>query len=171
MATTTTLANNVLLPGPPVLLTQAQTPAPYSPSPAPCLLRTPVCPAGASCLLSSVLLPGSCPGILPPLCLCLHLHCRQTPPVQHLCHHELPLLPEVAVSCLPPKASVGFEGSGFAYQQKGGVPYMLCHCKTLIFLQPNCILSQRAERFPFLTRRQRISRTSRECLEEEMELW
>lgn len=121
MATTTTLANNVLLPGPPVLLTQAQTPAPYSPSPAPCLLHTPVCPAGASFLLSSVLLPGSCPGIFPPPCLCLHLHCRQTPPVQHLCHHELPLLPEVAVSCLPPKASVGFEGSGFAYQQKGSI--------------------------------------------------
>lgn len=121
MATTTTLANNVLLPGPPILLTQAQTPAPYSPSPAPCLLHTPVCPAGASFLLSSVLLPGSCPGILPPPCLCLHLHCRQTPPVQHLCHHELPLLPEVGVSCLPPKASVGFEGSGFAYQQKGSI--------------------------------------------------
>lgn len=118
MASTTTLANNFLLPGPPVL-TQLRL-QPCIPLPLHLVCSTPWCAQ----LGTLVCCPQfSCPGILPPPLVplpppSLQANSCTEAPVQHLCLPQLPLLPGVGVSCLPPKASLGFEGSGFAYKQK-----------------------------------------------------
>lgn len=118
MASTITLANNFPFPGPPVLLSQAQTPALNSPSLAPWLLHTLLCPAGDSCLLPSVLLLAFCPGILPLRASA----CTFTAGKPLHCSSPAPLTRRAALapwsgSFLPSsKASVGFQG--FAHEQK-----------------------------------------------------
>lgn len=145
MASTTTLGNNFLLPGRPVL-SQAQTPALCSPS-LPCTfaahpavpVRTLAC-CPHFCLVSALASPPSVP--LPPPSLQANTCTGLQPSTCAI--SSCPCSPKWDFPAFLPRPPLGLRAQ--ALRTNRSAPYTLCRCKMLNFLQPNCILSQRPER-------------------------
>lgn len=115
---------------PPVLLTQAHSPALYSPCLTPCLLHALVCPAGDSCLLScfSCLLPALAGSHLPASACTFTAgkHCTEAPSS----HHEFPCSLKWEFLAFLPRPLLGLRAQ--TLHTNRSAPYTLCIANCLI---------------------------------------